>query len=275
VRGSLERARAEASVVAVLVPAFDEAQCVGQIVREFVALKREFSDRHLRVELHVIDNGSTDATAEVAASEMRSLENCHLHHVALRGKGNAVRWGFANIHADVYALVDCDLTYSLNDIPALAALVTSGTCEMAIGDRLTRGAYRRAHGPDFRWAANHLISWVIASRLQQRRVDALSGLRVLDGRLARRMNLRESGFALETELMFEAARLGSRVQSLPAAYRGRPSGSESKLVTGIDGPPILWTLLRRLYAHRAPSRRESFARVAVGAHLDSVSSSER
>ncbi|MDX2053792.1 MAG: glycosyltransferase family 2 protein [Polyangiaceae bacterium] len=262
-------------VVAVLVPAFNEADAIAGVIREYLALSRDFAGHNLRFELHIIDNGSTDGTAKVAASELHLARDCHVHRVAVRGKGNAVRWAFSNIQGDFYVLVDADLSYSMTDIPALVAIVANGICEMAVGDRLIGGAYRKAHGPDFRWAANEFVSWVIGWSLQQSRVDALSGLRVLHGPLARSMDLREGGFALETELMFEAARLRARIHSLPAVYRGRPAGQKSKLVTSKDGPIILWTLVRRLLAHHTKSKRASVARSAVVRHRGSDSSMER
>src|SRR5690348_16646133 len=93
--------------IAVLIPCLNEAAAIGAVVAEFRAALPDAA-------IHVFDNGSTDATADVA-----SAAGADVRPVALRGKGNVVRRMFADIDADLYVLVDGDGTYDASAAPTM------------------------------------------------------------------------------------------------------------------------------------------------------------
>ena len=93
--------------IAVLVPCYNEAQTIGQVIDDF---RRALPT----AALYVFDNNSKDGTSEVARRH-----GAQVVHVGLQGKGNVVRRMFADVEADVYVMVDGDATYEAAAAPAL------------------------------------------------------------------------------------------------------------------------------------------------------------
>ena len=126
---------APAPAIAVLVPCFNEARTIADVVRSFHASLPE-------AEIYVYDNNSTDATAEVArqaGAVVRSERR--------QGKGYVVRRMFADVEADVYLLVDGDGTYDAGAAPRLVKELLDGGFDQVNGARVHKSAqaYRAGH----------------------------------------------------------------------------------------------------------------------------------
>src|SRR6185437_12917372 len=122
--------------VAVIVPCLNEEITVAQVVRE--------SKRHLpQAAVYVIDNGSSDGTAETARAAGATVIPS-----PLRGKGNALRHAFRIIDADFYIMTDGDGTYGLDEGKRLLEFAVANGYEMVTGSRLEQGkkdAFRPMH----------------------------------------------------------------------------------------------------------------------------------
>lgn len=118
--------------IAVLVPCNNEAATVAEVVGAFAAALPG-------AVVHVLDNNSSDATAAVAAAA-----GAQVSRVALKGKGNVVRRGFADVEADIYVLVDGDATYDAAAAPILVRKLVDERLDMVVGARRDQqqAAYR-------------------------------------------------------------------------------------------------------------------------------------
>jgi len=128
-------AAAQLGRIAVILPCHDEATSIAQVVKEFqTALPG--------AKIYVIDNASTDATAQVA-SEAGAI----VIGEPLRGKGNAVRRAFAAIDSDIYLMADGDGTYDASTAPQLIEILHVEHLDMVVGSRrhIDDDAYRRGH----------------------------------------------------------------------------------------------------------------------------------
>lgn len=185
----------------------------------------------------VVDNGSTDASADVA----RALGALVVAE-SRRGYGSAVHAGLLAATADLVATCDADGSLSLADLPALAAPVLNGTADLVLGRRMPR--------PLGAWPLHARV----ANRVLARRVRVASGLRLHDLgpiRVARRTDLlalnltdRRSGYPLE--LVLRAAASGWRVTELPVDYR--PRVGRSKVTGTVRGTWHAVQDMRRLLA---------------------------
>ncbi|MDG4488399.1 glycosyltransferase [Xanthomonas vesicatoria] len=121
--------------IAVLVPCHNEAATVADVVGDFAAALPGAA-------IHVLDNNSSDATASNAAAA-----GAQVCRVALQGKGNVVRRGFADVEADIYVLVDGDATYDAAAAPALVRKLIDERLDMVVGARRDQqqAAYRPGH----------------------------------------------------------------------------------------------------------------------------------
>jgi len=223
--------------IAAVIPCFNEALAIAQVVCEFRAALPE-------AEIHVFDNNSTDDTAAVARAA-----GANVTHVALRGKGNVARRMFADVEADVYVMVDGDATYDVGEVRRLIALMVEGNLDMVVGSRVDDGAdmqtYRRGHR-----FGNALLTGAVASLFDGRMTDMLSGYRVFSRRYAKSFPALSRGFEIETELTVHALELRMPFAEVPVPYRARPEGSESKLSTYRDGWRILKTICKLFVSER-------------------------
>jgi glycosyltransferase involved in cell wall biosynthesis len=222
--------------VAVLVPCYNEAQTVGDVVRAF---KQSLPESVV----YVFDNNSSDGTADVAR-----LAGADVIHVGLQGKGNVVRRMFADVEADVYVMVDGDATYDASAAPTMVQSLVEDGLDMVVGSRVSteQAAYRSGH----RWG-NRMLTGFAAALFGRAFDDMLSGYRVFSRRFVKSFAAHAKGFETETELAVHALELRMPVREIPTAYGARPEGSSSKLSTYRDGWRILMTILR-LFKNEKP-----------------------
>ena len=221
--------------VSVVIPALNEEEPIGDVVR---AIPREIAS-----EVIVVDNGSTDRTAEAArAAGARVVSEPR------RGYGRACRAGVGAVAADCEIVVFLDGDGS--DCPELMSRlvdpISEGAYDFVIGSR-TRG--RREKG-------SMNFQQVFAGRLAGWALRALYGVRYTDMcpfRAIRRdallsLNMREETYGWNLEMQMRAARAGLRILEVPVDHRRR-AGGESKVSgtlrgTLLAGTRILYTVAR-------------------------------
>ncbi|BBK01992.1 glycosyltransferase [Xanthomonas campestris] len=221
--------------IAVLVPCHNEAATIAAVVGDFaVALPR--------AAIHVLDNNSSDATAAIAVAACAQVRR-----VALQGKGNVVRRGFADVDADIYVLVDGDATYDAAAAPALVRKLLSEQLDMVVGAR--RDQQQAAYRPGHR-LGNVLLTRCAGLLCGRSFEDMLSGCRVFSRRYVKSFAAHAHGFETETELAVHALQLRMPVAEVDTVYGVRPEGSQSKLNTWRDGWRILTTIVKLFKAER-------------------------
>jgi len=214
--------------IAVLLPCYNEEVAIGQLV---TALKQALP----RIPIYVYDNNSTDRTSEIAAAAGAIVK-----FEPQKGKGNVVRRMFADIDADIYLMMDGDMTYDVSRANELIAKLQNETLDMVVGRRITDdpNAYRAGH----RWG-NNALTGTLKLIFGQRFEDILSGYRVFSRRFVKSFPTLSKGFEIETEMSIHALELGLPVAEVDTDYFARPEGSFSKLNTYRDGIRILWTIM--------------------------------
>lgn len=222
--------------VAVLIPCYNEAAAIGQVVRAFRAALPG-------ARLYVYDNNSTDATVAVAQAA-----GAQVGRESAQGKGHVVRRMFADIEADVYVMTDGDATYDAASAPRMVAHLLAERLDMVVGCRAetAQEAYRRGHR-----FGNRLLTASVRLLFGKQVTDMLSGYRVFSRRFVKSFPVLSTGFEIETELTVHALELAMPVAELDTPYGARPQGSVSKLRTYADGARIL-RLILSLYRNEKP-----------------------
>ena len=121
--------------LSIVVPAFNEAARIGPSLRKIVDY---IAQRHERIELIVVDDGSTDdtaAVAEKAASHSGAAMTRVIRYEANRGKGYAVRHGLLEAKANIALFSDADLSTPITETPKLVDAIRNGECDLAFGSR--------------------------------------------------------------------------------------------------------------------------------------------
>lgn len=210
--------------IAVLIPCFNEETTVKDVIMEF----KEVLPNAV---IYVYDNNSSDETSRVAKEA-----GAVVRHEYRQGKGFVLKRMFAEIEADVYLLVDGDLTYDPSVAPELVDSIIMKSCDMAVASRneLETDAYRVGHK-----FGNKFLTGSVNKIFGESIQDMLSGYRALSRRFVKSFPLQSSGFEIETEITIHALELKMRIIEIESEYRARPSGSESKLKTYSDGWKII------------------------------------
>jgi len=222
-------------IIAVLIPCYNEAITIGQVVRDFAAQLPGAT-------IYVYDNNSTDATSAVAREA-----GAVVHIERLQGKGNVVRRMFADVDADVFVLVDGDGTYDAASAPRLIEHLVENSLDMVNAARVPASTEAFRPGHQF---GNRMLTGLVASIFGNRLTDMLSGYRVFSRRFVKSFPALTGGFEIETELTVHALEMRLPIDELPTPYGNRPDGSASKLHTVSDGIRITKAITRLVKEER-------------------------
>jgi glycosyltransferase involved in cell wall biosynthesis len=205
------------------IPAFNEEALLPRALASIARHVPGFS----QVQILVIDDGSTDSTAEVA-------RECGADRVvrlpAHRGLAAAFSAGLEEalaMGADVIVNFDADLQYDAADIPSLVAPILEGRADLVVGDR---GPGRLAHFSPGKRLLQRVGSWVVRQVSGLEVADAASGFRALTREAARRVNV-FSRMTYTLETLIQAGSKDLRVASVPV--RARPPERRSRLFTSV------------------------------------------
>ena len=207
--GTLERELPAVDRCVAVIPAFNEAQTVGNLIRRVRA--------HLP-DVIVVDDGSSDATA----AEARRLDVRLVCHAKNAGKGRSLIDGLQAAREDGFdaaVTLDADGQHRARDIPRL--LQFAGADTLVLGSRVKDAARM----PRVRRIANRIAGFFISWAAGQRIGDTQCGLRVYPTGAVAALGLtgRRRGFVFESEVLIEAARQGWRIVEVPvpAVYPAR------------------------------------------------------
>lgn len=223
--------------IAVLIPCYNEAKTVGEVVAGFRAALPS-------AVVYVYDNNSTDGTDETARKAGAIVRYEHQ-----QGKGNVIRRMFAEIDAECYVLVDGDNTYPAEAAPEMTEKVLKQDVDMVVGDRLSSTYYSENKRP-FHGIGNSLVRWSINRLFRNDIKDIMTGYRAFSYRFVKTFPVLSKGFEIETEMSIHAVDRNMAIENVVIDYRDRPDGSESKLNTYSDGFRVLRTILRLFKSYR-------------------------
>ena len=221
---------------AVILPAYNESLTIVGTILDF---SRELPD----AEIVVIDNNSSDDTYELAKSIITENQiNGRILSESSQGKGFAIRKAFMEIDADIYIMVDADLTYPAKDVHKLIRPVIDDAADIVVGDRHFSGHYQKENKRKFHSFGNKLVKNIINFLFKSNLNDIMSGYRVLNKKLVKNYPIMVGGFQLETDMTLHCLDKKFRIIEIPIDFVDRPDGSFSKLNTFSDGFKVILTI---------------------------------
>ena len=220
-------------LLSVVMPAFNEADTVDEIVRRVMAVP-------VRIELVVVDDGSTDGTRERLEALRQELGFTLILQPKNSGKGAALRRGFQAISGDVVLIQDADLEYSPEEYPQLIELICQGRADVVYGSRFL-GRHRVFLFTHY--LGNRLLTLTANVLYNTMLTDMETCYKVMRIDVLRSMTLRSNDFGIEPELTAKIFKRGYRVYEVPITYDGR-GYEDGKKIGWRDGLVALWVLLR-------------------------------
>jgi len=230
--------------ISLVIPALNEERSLPHVL--------EALPPGLLHEVVVVDNGSTDGTADVARAH-----GARVVAEPARGYGAACLAGIAALDApDVVAFLDADFSDHPEELPRVLAPILEGSADLVIGSRTTGGAARGALLPQAR-LGNRLASALIRFFWGVRFTD-LEPYRAIRADALASLGMRDRDFGWTVEMQVEAARRGLRCVEVPVSYR--PRIGRSKITGTLRGTlrashKILGTILHAAAADGWRPRR--------------------
>lgn len=216
--------------VCCIIPAYQESRAI----REVVTLSRKYASCVI-----VIDDGSTDNTGQIAEESGAKV----LRHSRNRGKGAALRTGFHNaldLGCDIIITLDGDMQHNPHSIPRFVQKIEEGF-DVVVG---SRSSTQSEEMPFVRKLSNLITTQALRVLFKVPITDSQSGYRAFRRKVLESIQIRDEGFAAETEILIDARRAGFEISEVPIATNY--GEEESKIRARRDIARWLVTLTKNL-----------------------------
>lgn len=227
--------------ISLIIPCHNEENGIKEVIQN---IPYENLERHgYELSVLVIDNNSTDGTAEVA----KEL-GARVIQEPKKGKGNAIMTGFNNVpeHANYVVMLDGDNTYKIEEMLRLVEPLDSGFADVIVGSRLSGKMKENSFKTQ-----NRIVNWGFTFLV--RRFYFANVTDVLTGYFAwkkdvvddLKKHLVSEGFTIEMEMITKMVKLGHDIYSVPITYDRRLG--ESKIESLKDGASIMHMFFKNLF----------------------------
>ena len=221
--------------VSIVIPCYNEKATIEKIVEAVHAAPIQSK------EIIVVDDGSRDGTQTVLSEISNTIDQV-IYHPANRGKGAALRSGFAAATGDIILVQDADLEYSPEDYPTLLEPLLSGKADAVFGSRFMGG---RPHRVLFFWhmAGNRLLTLFSNIFTNLNLTDLETDYKAFKASVIKSIQIEEDRFGFEAEITAKLARMGCRVYEVGISYSGR-TYAEGKKINWKDGVRAIYAIVK-------------------------------
>jgi glycosyltransferase involved in cell wall biosynthesis len=233
-------------VLSVIVPIYNEAATVRPALDAIVA--KEIPG--WRLEIVMIESNSTDGTREIVLGYRNHPRVKLILEDVPRGKGHAVRAGFAHATGDVILIQDADLEYDLDDYESLLAPIAAGRQEFVLGSRHGEGGWAIRKFSDqpvqalvlnlAHWGFTFLINAALGIWLR----DPFTMYKVFRRSCLTGLTFESNRFDFDWELLIKLVRKGHRPIEIPISYTSRSFKEGKKISMFRDPITWLWALVK-------------------------------
>ncbi len=227
------------ALLSVIIPVYNEQQTIGELLRRVDAVAVD-------KQLVIVDDASSDGTAEVLDAWARRADVCLLRHERNLGKGAALRTGLAAATGRLVIFQDGDLEYDPADYPRLIEPILAGEADAVYGTRFLRGM----DGAFFtQWLANRLFTLLFNLWMKTTLNDVETCYKLFRREVISAIEIEQPGFGVDPEVTAKALRSGRpeggplRLHERPIRFTARRY-AEGKKITLRDGLRSVWCILR-------------------------------
>ncbi|MCL5949133.1 MAG: glycosyltransferase family 2 protein [Candidatus Bathyarchaeota archaeon] len=219
--------------VSIIIPTYCEEETIAEVLQRVIKVSWSLGN----TEIIVVDDGSTDHTAEkVAAFPFVK----YLRHQNNLGKGAAIRTGIKNARGKILVIQDADLEYLPEYIPALVKPISEGPMDIVYGSRF-KG---KPEGMSFsHFVGNSILSGVARFLYNIQITDIMTGQKAFKKSILNSAELEENGFAVEIEITCKGFNKDKKFTEIPIPYTYRRYGvSKIAYIDGLRSLVKLFTI---------------------------------
>lgn len=201
--------------ISVVFPAYNEESNIGTLIDQTVQLLPEFTDKW---EIIVVDDGSTDRTAEIV-KRYNNNKISVIHHPSNRGYGAAVRSGIISAKNDLIFFSDSDLQFNIKEMGKLLQWVSE--YDIVIGYRIKRQDpfYRRLNA--FGW--NTLVRLMLGLKVK----DLNCAFKIFRKNVFDKIKIDAIGAMVNADILSQAVKYGFRIKEVPVTHYPRLKGQQT------------------------------------------------
>jgi glycosyltransferase involved in cell wall biosynthesis len=223
----------------VIIPVFNEKMTIEAVLQRVEAVPLQ-----MKREIILVDDCSTDGTREVVQrlKQGRGESLICLFHDRNRGKGAAIRSGFAIASGDILLIQDADLEYDPVEYHKLLAPILAGKADVVYGSRFVGS---QPHRVLLFWHSigNRLLTLLSNMLTNLNLTDMETCYKVFRKEIVAGLTLRENRFGFEPEITAKIAKLDCRIYEVGVSYSGR-TYAEGKKINWKDGLWAIWCILK-------------------------------
>jgi glycosyltransferase involved in cell wall biosynthesis len=224
------------SKLSVVIPCYNERNTIESIIDRVRAAP--YPDK----EIIVVNDCSTDGCRELLEGELRPKIDRLVHHEVNRGKGAALRTGFAEATGDIVIVQDADLEYDPNEYGKLAAPIIDGRADVVYGSRYRRDGLQPVV-PFWHRMGNLVLTITSNMFTNLNLTDMETCYKMFRRDVIQGIDIEEERFGFEPEVTAKLAKLDLRLFEVGITYQYR-SYSEGKKINWKDGVRAIWCILK-------------------------------
>jgi dolichol-phosphate mannosyltransferase len=229
--------------ISVIIPVYNEFRTFPQVLERVRAAPLP---QGCSKEIVVIDDGSTDGTAQLLGEHEQAGVILAHHAVNNAGKGAAIRTGIGLATGDIVLIQDGDLEYDPADYHRLVEPIVRGQADIVYGSRFLGKPIGMA-------LKNRIANWILTTAANlfygARITDEATAYKAFRTSILRQVHLECQRFEFCPEVTAKLSRLGYRVHEVPISYNAR-GVADGKKIRARDGFAALWTLVKFRFTPR-------------------------